>query len=96
MLNFPWIMPAMVEDVLLCWGRTFKNVLAKAIWMMIPSCIWWTLWKERNRRCFEDSAVSLEILQGGVLVTLFYWANAMLAGPFLDFQDFVSFFVCML
>ena len=39
--NIYWVMPARVFDVLLCWERKFKDPLAKAIWNMVPSCVWW-------------------------------------------------------
>jgi hypothetical protein len=37
-------------------GRTRSAVA----WKMIPLCLIWCIWRERNARCFEDSARSLE------------------------------------
>lgn len=95
-LNLHWIMPERVTDVLLSWGRKFANPIAKAIWKMILSCIWWCLWRERNSRCFEDSAMSFEHLKDGLMHSLFCRLVQCWGGPFLDFQDFISFFACML
>ena len=44
-LNFPWVMPEKVEGVLWSWNRKFSNPIAQALWRMIPSCIWWCLWR---------------------------------------------------
>ncbi|CAN4128418.1 unnamed protein product [Withania somnifera] len=31
-------------------------------WKVIPGCIWWTIWEERNKRCFKNkSSHSLKI-----------------------------------
>lgn len=76
---------------LLCWSRKFADPLAKAVWMMILLCIWWCLWRERNQRCFDDSAMSLARLQDSFLLSLYVWANALLGGPFLDFHILLAF-----
>jgi mannosylglycoprotein endo-beta-mannosidase len=94
-LNFQWVMPEKVEGVLRCWHRSFRNPFAKTIWRMIPHCIWWCLWRERNNRCFEDCSLSLVRLQGVLLSLLFSWVNSALGCPFLDFPDFVSFLACL-
>jgi mannosylglycoprotein endo-beta-mannosidase len=93
--NFHWVMPEKVVDVLWCWHRRLHNPFAKAIWRMIPSCIWWCLWRERNSRCFEGVSLSLDKLQSLLLLTLYSWASAMLGCPFVDFHDFISFVACL-
>jgi hypothetical protein len=35
-------------------GREVGRLLFDAIWKMIPSCLMWCLWKERNYQNFED------------------------------------------
>jgi mannosylglycoprotein endo-beta-mannosidase len=93
--NFHWVMPEKVVDVLWSWNRRFSNPVAKVIWRMIPSCVWWCLWRERNNRCFEDVSFSLVSVQGFLLFSLFCWANAVLGGFFVDFDDFLSFLACL-
>jgi mannosylglycoprotein endo-beta-mannosidase len=93
--NFQWVMPEKVSGVLWSWSRRLSNPIAKAIWRMIPSCIWWCLWRERNSRCFENCSLSLVKMQELVLLSLFSWANVVLGCPFVDFNDFLSFLVCL-
>jgi hypothetical protein len=48
-----WVMPKDLTDLLFGW----HNWLGKAhsrIWNLIPSCLFWTIWRERNRRVFDD------------------------------------------
>uniref|UniRef100_A0A2N9HT93 Reverse transcriptase zinc-binding domain-containing protein n=1 Tax=Fagus sylvatica TaxID=28930 RepID=A0A2N9HT93_FAGSY len=54
MFGIWWVMPCHVMDLLACWsGYTRRNRFA-AIWGVIPHCIMWVIWRERNARSFED------------------------------------------
>ena len=49
-----WVMPCFVKELYASWwtgGRT----RSAAVWKMVPLCIIWCIWGERNDRCFEDS-----------------------------------------
>ncbi|KAG5568490.1 hypothetical protein H5410_064498 [Solanum commersonii] len=46
--------PKLTENwVLTHWQGIGKRGSKEDWWKNIPGCIWWTLWKERNGRCFE-------------------------------------------
>ena len=62
---------------------------------MILACIWWSLWRERNHICFEDTDQSMDSLRGFTLQSFFLWANAVLGSPFSGFPDFLSFLACL-
>ncbi|WMV09232.1 hypothetical protein MTR67_002617 [Solanum verrucosum] len=47
-------MPSKIADTLFSWEEAGAGAGNKERWRIIPSCIWWTIWKERNDRCFED------------------------------------------
>jgi hypothetical protein len=34
--------------------------MSAVIWKMVPICLFWCVWKERNNSCFEDFERSLE------------------------------------
>uniref|UniRef100_A0A2N9H1C3 Reverse transcriptase zinc-binding domain-containing protein n=1 Tax=Fagus sylvatica TaxID=28930 RepID=A0A2N9H1C3_FAGSY len=57
-----WVLPAKVIEVLFGWF----NVIGKHssdIWNLVPLCLMWSLWQERNSRIFEDKEKSLLHLQ---------------------------------
>jgi len=56
-----WVMPDRVVDLFACWwmGGSSQSVV---VWKMMPSCLLWCLWRERNDRNFEDREKALEEL----------------------------------
>ena len=52
-----WVLPSAVTELLFCWNQWLgKHDLD--IWNLIPGCLMWTVWMERNRWSFEDSEKS--------------------------------------
>ncbi|KAG6694688.1 hypothetical protein I3842_09G061500 [Carya illinoinensis] len=76
-LDMAWVMPKTVEAALSCWASLRGRQPIKAIWKMIPLCIMWCLWQERNERTFEDQARSMEELRALFFRTLCSWAIAV-------------------
>uniref|UniRef100_A0A7N2MU36 Ultraviolet-B receptor UVR8 n=1 Tax=Quercus lobata TaxID=97700 RepID=A0A7N2MU36_QUELO len=50
-----WIMPSSVVGLFACWQGHFGHLRNGVIWKVVPLCLMWCIWKERNSRCFEDS-----------------------------------------
>ncbi|KAG5614582.1 hypothetical protein H5410_014406 [Solanum commersonii] len=48
----------MPKSLLDCWKNQKTTKRLKQIWRTIPLNILWTLWLERNKRCFEDKKKS--------------------------------------
>ena len=42
-----------VKEVLVSWRGSFVGKKRKKTWDVIPLCIFWTVWKERNRLAFR-------------------------------------------
>jgi hypothetical protein len=64
--NLSWVMPLQVVDLFACWwtgGRSWSVV----VWKMVPFCLLWCLWRERNDRNFEDKEMTIE-----ELITFFF------------------------
>ena len=53
LLGVQWVFPKTVKDVLTCWRGLFVGKKRKKIWKSIPLCIFWTIWKERDRLAFR-------------------------------------------
>ena len=85
-----WVMPCLFKEAFASWwsgGRTRSAV----VWKVVPLCIMWCIWRERNDRCFEDSSMSSEELLHFFLFTLFTWTESWLALWVFNFADFLSF-----
>jgi hypothetical protein len=53
MFGIQWVLPAKVLDMLAGWHNWFGRH-SSTVWNLAPLCVVWSLWKERNRRIFED------------------------------------------
>ena len=70
-----WVFPLMVRQSLLAWQGANVDKKRKRVWMAAPLCLFWTLWKERNRAAFEDEAPFVHRLKSTFLCTLWSWAK---------------------
>ncbi|RVW92361.1 LINE-1 retrotransposable element ORF2 protein [Vitis vinifera] len=48
-----WVLSGTVKDTLLGWHGAFVGKIRKKAWQMAPLCIFWSVWKERNRWLLE-------------------------------------------
>ena len=49
-----WVISKSVVKLLPCWQCQFHCHWNDYIWMDIPHCLMWCIWRERNSRSFED------------------------------------------
>jgi hypothetical protein len=66
-------------------------MLVCVVWKMVPICILWCVWKERNLRCFEDLENFMENIVASFLHLLYLWHPCLLA-----FLIFLFVFLCLL
>ncbi|KAM3246488.1 hypothetical protein P3L10_008255 [Capsicum annuum] len=59
-LSISWTMPSKIDDTLFSWDEAGFGARDRSRWRMIPACIWWTSWRERNDRCFENRSNNLQ------------------------------------
>ena len=48
-----WVMPKNVASLLFAW-RNWLGKHCSSIWNMVPACLMWLIWQERNTHIFED------------------------------------------
>lgn len=70
-----WTMPENTADLLSCWIRRGGSKSQKAWWRIIPHCIWWTVWKERNSRNFEDRSNSIQKVRWDCIACFYFWCK---------------------
>jgi hypothetical protein len=71
-----WVMPRDVVDLLSCWKGIRGKSKAGKIWKMVPHCLMWCLWQERNDRTFNEKERTIPALKFHFLHTLLNWSKA--------------------
>ena len=64
-------MPLSVVGLFACWQGRFGRHRNGDIWKVVPLCLMWCIWKERNSKCFEDIERSMPDLKLLFLRTFF-------------------------
>ncbi|KAJ9691474.1 hypothetical protein PVL29_013603 [Vitis rotundifolia] len=70
-----WVLPEKVKEALFCWRGPFVGKKRKKIWKTIPLCIFWTVWKERNRLAFRGGLLAIQTLKNSFVCSLWSWAK---------------------
>jgi hypothetical protein len=70
-----WVLPGCVLDLFFGWHNWLGKNQSK-IWNLVPSCLFWTLWQERNNRIFENVERIDSQLYELFSNTLYDWAIA--------------------
>ena len=85
-----WVMPQKVVDVLACWQGSYGRHRYSRIWMCIPHCLMWYIWRERNAGSFEGCALSVLDLKLLTLKTLDEWVSIMGCFSCSDLAEFLD------
>ena len=59
--------------------------------MVVPHCLMWCIWKERNSSCFEDKERSMPDLKLLFFRTSLDWFSVWRNHPFPSILDFLDF-----
>ena len=52
-----WVLPLSAGDTLLGWHGSFVSKKRRKAWMATPLCLFWTVWKKRNRIAFVNEDI---------------------------------------
>jgi hypothetical protein len=66
------------------WGSTLL-----IFWNMVPLCLMWTVWKERNSRTFENVEIAREDMATIFFLTLFEWSRVWWFTHSVSVSDFI-------
>ncbi|WKA02253.1 hypothetical protein VitviT2T_020466 [Vitis vinifera] len=75
LVGVKWVFPETVKEVLLSWRGSFVGKKRKKIWKSIPLCIFWTVWKERNRLAFKGGELHIQKLKNFFVCNLWGWSR---------------------
>jgi hypothetical protein len=82
------VLPKKIVDLLFGWYNWFGKHHSE-VWNLVPLCLMWTVWQERNRHTFEDTEHSrtklIELFYG----LLFEWSRVWGYTTTSSLADFV-------
>ncbi|KAL6314646.1 hypothetical protein AAG906_026990 [Vitis piasezkii] len=58
-----WVLPYSARDTLLGWHGSFVGKKHRKAWRATPLCLFWSVWKERNRIAFENEDLLVQRLK---------------------------------
>jgi len=90
LLRVHWVIPKTTRGMLNSWKGIGRRESEEDWWEMIPACIWWTLWKERNARGFEDKFNNTQKIKMNCLSLLYFWCKEDRVGDIELFVDFIG------
>ena len=85
-----WVMHSSVRGVLLSWNSCSVDKKRKKAWKVAPLCIFWSIWKERNGRAFEDRESSDQTIQSSFLYIFWDWVRVYMGDSVTSLIDFVD------
>jgi hypothetical protein len=68
-----WVMPRMVLELLTSWGASCGYGPVQEVWRLVPLCLMWCIWQERNVWHLEDVETSMVELRKRLLNMLYIW-----------------------
>ncbi|WMV55749.1 hypothetical protein MTR67_049134 [Solanum verrucosum] len=71
-----WTMPQRASQAIESWNNEGSGSTDQSRWRIVPAVIWWTIWKERNMRCFESSSSPLHRIKMNCIITFCYWCSS--------------------
>ena len=94
MFGVQWVMPATtIKEMFSGWNGTFVGKKGKGVWRASPLCLFWTVWKARNKVASEEEELSIQRLKSSFVY--FLWSETKLSikdGPstLVDFVGWVA------
>ena len=68
-------MPSKIDETLFSWEEAAVEATNRERWRIVPACIWWTIWRERNDRCFENRDNNLQEVKLKCLLLFCFWCT---------------------
>ena len=66
-----------MKDNLLSWGSFRVGKKQRKVWQAGSSCLFWTIWKTRNKIAFTDDVLSIQKLKTSFVLHL--WSETKLS-----------------
>ena len=83
-------MPFSIKDAFVSWRGAFVGKKRKKTWKVAPLCLFWILWKERNRRAFKDSKLIDHTISCSFMYMFLEWVRVHVESNSLSLLDFID------
>ena len=90
LFGIQWVTHSSIREVLLSWHETFVGKKRKKAWKVAPLCLFWTLWRERNRRAFHNYESIDQAIKNYFLHLFWDWVRLSIEDGSLSLLDFVD------
>ena len=90
LFHVPWVMHSSKRGVLLSWNGVPIGKKRKKAWKVAPLCIFWSIWRERNRRTFEDRESLDQTFKSSFLYLFWDWVRVYMGDSISSLIDFVD------
>ena len=88
-----WVISELVRETLPRWHGSFADRRRIKAWRAAP-CIFWTIWKERNKRYFDCEELLDQRLKNIFLNNFFVWLWVYIDGGYSHLVDFIDWLGC--
>uniref|UniRef100_M1CC58 Reverse transcriptase zinc-binding domain-containing protein n=1 Tax=Solanum tuberosum TaxID=4113 RepID=M1CC58_SOLTU len=85
-----WTKPGRITEVLKCWNSDGNAGKKEERWRIVPACIWWTIWNERNQRCFEGKNNNIQKIKINCLGLYYFWCKQVVIGNSEDVSNVID------
>ncbi|KAG5596247.1 hypothetical protein H5410_037479 [Solanum commersonii] len=82
-----WVRPGNIKGLLKCWNKDGNAAKEEGRWKIVLVCTSWIMWKERNRRCFEDKQSNFQKFKMNCLALFYFWCKQKLIAQTEDIFD---------
>ncbi|RVW93915.1 putative mitochondrial protein [Vitis vinifera] len=72
-----WVLPFSVRDTVIGWCGFNLGKKRRKVWKAAPLCLFWAVWKERNRIAFDNEEFSIHRLKNYFVCNLWSWTKSV-------------------
>ena len=88
-----WVLPYSVRDNLLGWRGINLGKKHSNAWMTAPLCLFWVVWKERNKIAFENEELLIHRMKNSFVCNFWFWTKSIVDEgplPLISFFDWLG------
>ena len=78
LVGVQWVFPKTVKEAITSWKGSFVGKKRKKDWKIVPLCIFWFAWKERNHIVFKDGTLAVQRLKLNFVYNMWSWNRVYL------------------